>query len=109
MGIAITQYATDRYSADQVIIRISHDDYTVVMNAAEEIGRVSADRWNVQGYNITSNLGFWKGERENGASIEIIVRDTLTNEDMLLLRNHVTAMGLTAFVTVNHITAFELY
>lgn len=99
----------ERYRAYQHIIRISHGLEEVVHMAAEEIALVTAARLGVDGANITFGRGLWKGDYEFGATIEIVTREVTTNEDMTLIRNHVTAMGLTAFVTVNETTAFELY
>jgi hypothetical protein len=99
----------ERYRAYQHIIRISHADESMLESAAAEIATVTAARWGMDGANITFGRGLWKGDIEFGATIEIVTRDSLTNEHMQNLRNHVTAMGLTAFVTVNETTAFELY
>jgi hypothetical protein len=100
----------DRYTAWQYIIRIGTSDATLDLEyCAQEIARVCAVRWGVDGANITYGTGLWKGEFEPSAAIEIIAGER-SNEDMQLLRNHITAMGLTAFVTVTQrTTAFELY
>lgn len=99
----------ERYVAWQNIIRISHVDPIVRDDAAAEIAAVTADRWGTEGANITNGEGLWKGITEFSASIEIVTRECPTNEDYLILRNHITALGLTAFVTVNRVDAHELY
>lgn len=100
----------DRYTAFAHIIRISTVEATTLRKCAEEIARVTADRWGVQGANITYGTGMWNNNFEWSAAIEIVTAEARTNEDMQILRNHVTALGLTAFVTVTQrITAFELY
>lgn len=99
----------DRYDAHQIVIRISHADEATAHMAAEEIALVSAERLHVQGANVMFGRGLWKGEYEHGATIEIVVQEVPINEDIQRIRNHVTAMGLTAFVTVARVTAFELY
>lgn len=99
----------ERYRAYQHVIRISHADESVIESAAAEIAIVTAIRWGMDGANIMFGRGVWKGDIEFGATIEIVTRDSLTNEHMDNLRNHICAMGLTAFVTVSETTAFELY
>lgn len=99
----------ERYNAYQHIIRISHADEDELRQIAAEIAMVTAMRLGMDGANITYGHGMWKGDMEHGAAIEIVTREQTTNEDMQLIRNHVTAMGLTAYVTVEQITAYELY
>lgn len=99
----------ERYNAFQHIIRISHESEDVIQDAATEVARVTADRLGIDGANITFGLGMWKGVLEHSASIEIVTRESTINEDITLIRNHVVAMGLTAYVTVVELTAFELY
>lgn len=99
----------ERYVAWQNIIRISTDDLIALEEMAREIASVTSDRWGVDGCTITYGEGYWKGVREFGATIEIVTRECPTNEDYAILRNHITAMGLTAFVTVNRVDAHELY
>ena len=98
-----------RYTGTQHLIRISHEDILVVADAAEELARATSARLGVEGANITFGRGYWKGNFEHSATIEIVTREMTTNEDMRLIRNHVTAMGLTAFVTVNRTEAHELF
>ena len=99
----------DRYDAYQIVIRISHLDKYTLNTLAREIATVSAARLGVDGFTLTYTDGYWKGVRENGAVIEIVVKDVPINEDITRIRGHVTAVGLTAFVTVARVTAFELY
>lgn len=99
----------ERYTAYQHIIRISHADEDVMRSSAQEIAQVTAARLGMDGANTTYGYGLWKGQWEHGAIIEIVTRDQTTNEDIRRIRDHVVAMGLTAYVTVNPITAFELY
>ena len=99
----------ERYHAYQIIIRISHADESVVRSVANELAIVTSARWGMDGANIQYGFGLWKERFEHSATIEIVTRETRTNEDMQMLRNHVVATGLTAFVTVNEVTAFELY
>ncbi len=97
------------YIAYQAIIRISSDERETVADSAEEIARVTAARVGVDGANVTYGEGLWKGAIEHSAAIEIVMRRKWTSVDLGLIRNHVTAMGLTAFVTTQEIGAFELY
>lgn len=99
----------ERYTGYQHIIRISHKTEWMLEDAAVEIATVTAERLGVDGANITYGRGLWKGEVEYSAAIEIVTRLPTTNEDVLAIRNHVTAMGLTAFVTVDTMAAHELY
>ena len=99
----------DRYTAYQHIIRISHESAHVVAESAAEIATVTTERLGVDGANVTFGQGLWKGDVEHSAAIEIVTREQTTNEDIMLIRNHITAMGLTSFVTVATVVAFELY
>lgn len=99
----------DRYTAYQHIIRISTDDEARLHSMAEEIALVTSTRLGVDGANITYGMGLWKESIEYSAAIEIVTPEQTDNEDMRLIRNHITAMGLTAFVTVATVAAHELY
>lgn len=99
----------ERYTGYQHIIRISNGSESLVQEAAREIALVTAARWNVDGANITYGHGLWKGKIEHSAAIEIVTRESITNEDLMLVRNHICAMGLSAFVTVDVLVAHELY
>jgi hypothetical protein len=106
---------SNRYTGYKHIIRISHENEAVLHSLAEEIAITTATRWNMQGANVTFGQGFWRPENEAvfkvefGANIEIVTDEMLTNEDLQVLRNHVTAVGLTAYVTVETVAAHELY
>lgn len=99
----------ERYTAYRHLIRISHADEAILHMAAEELAIVTSERWNMKGANVTFGRGLWDGVYEFGATVEIVTREPRTNEDMQILRNHVTAMGLTAYVTVDTLAAHELY
>lgn len=99
----------DRYTGYQHIIRISHADEQVVQDMAREIASVTAERWGVDGANITYGHGLWKGEYEHSAAIEIVTPEPTVGFEIQALRNHVVAAGLTAFVTVATMAAHELY
>lgn len=99
----------ERYTAYRLTLRISDKSLALVQEAAQELALVTAHRLHVDGANITYGHGLWKGHFENGATIEVIARDPFTNESMQLIRNHVVALGLTSFATVDTVEAFELY
>lgn len=100
---------TEQYKAYQNIIRISHVDEATIHIVAEELAIVTAERLDVDGANITYGRGLWKGVVEFSAAIEIVTRFPIMWDSLLLIRNHVTATGLTAFFTENEVSVAELY
>lgn len=99
----------ESYVAYQMVIRISGTDSLAIMSSAKELAQVTAARLGMDGANVNWGQGLWKGAWEFGANIEIVSRKPFSEEDLRLIRNHVVAMGLTAFVTTQEIGAHEAY
>lgn len=100
----------DEYVAWQYVIRISSDIYeATIQSYANEIAVVTASAFGVDGANVWYGHGHWKGTVEHGATIEIVTRIRATGEQILGLKNHICALGLSAFVTEATVRAFELY
>lgn len=101
----------EQYDATRVIIRLSaqaNDEPSTFEDKVYRIARDTATLLSVDGYNVTRNDGYWKGEVESGSVIEIVTRDFFATA-MPSIRDYVLREDLTAFVTVDAVTAFELY
>jgi hypothetical protein len=63
-----------------------------------------------KGSNITYCDGRWDREIENGAIIEIVLRESPTNEQMEIISYRINVgAGVSCFATVDNTVAFELY
>lgn len=101
----------------QLIIRVSKPFQKVairpgyrIQDKAEQIAKFAELLWKVDGSNLTSCLGRWKDEVEEGINIEIVVpADEVTHLTIAALRDKVVSLGLTAFVTIATVQTEELY
>lgn len=101
----------EQYEASRVVIRLSQEANVTPSTFADQVYRIARDTatlLGVDGYNITNGDGYWKGERENGSNIEIVTKRVYDN-DVRNIREYVLREGLTAFVTIDPVTAYELY
>lgn len=104
----------ERYNATRIMLRISADYLDDDMDdAANLLAEKCEETFVTDGSNIFPNIGRWKGEAENGRTIEIVAR----MDGMLEIADHLNsisryvnvALNMTCFATVEQTTAFELY
>ena len=109
----------ESYSARKFTFRISVDPTTHnIRDEAVALARYIEKVLAIDGSNIIYGDGRWKGETENGATIEAVRRMDNRLVDYSGLITHVMecvskyvnlTLGLTCFATVEPTTAYELY
>lgn len=109
----------EAYDGYHVILRISADYSDEDMDTAANLLATEAERvFSTDGSNILRGLGRWKGESENGRTIEIVKRiDSRLGVYAGLLEHCMQAiseycnltLGLSCFATVQQLRAYELY
>ena len=115
-----TTFMAEQYDAFRVMLRVS-DMRLDMKQTVRDIAAKAEKVFQTDGSNATFGEGYWKGDIEIGATIEIVFRcdnrddpifnwDYLNRQNLMEISEYVNKEhGLSCFATVEPTTAYELY